>query len=172
MESDTGGKESLKDSIRRYAESTFSCSKANRPEIERIIGEILRGEGKGRERLEELLEELRTRSKRSVDRLSELVHSEVRREFDSFSSTRRDEIGEFLERLMALVGEYFGPKRAHRAGAPAAKRAAAKKAPAKKAPAKKAAAKQAAPKKAATKVGAKKAAPKKAAAKKVAAKKA
>ena len=118
-------------------------------------------------RVEEILDELRVRSKKSVDRFSELVRAEVRREFDSFPTARREEIGEFFERLVALVGEYFGPKRARRSG-PGATRP-AKAAPAKKAakkgtkaaPARKSALKTAPGKKAA----AKKTAPKKAAAK-------
>jgi hypothetical protein len=162
MEQDSGGKESIKDSVRHCIESTVSFSKMSRPELEKLVGELLRGEGKGRERLEELLEELRLRSRKGVDRFSELVRSEVHREFDAFSPTRRDEIGEFFERLVALVGEYFGPKRTQRSSA--------KKAPA-KAPAKKAPAKAAA-KKAAKAAPAKKAPAKKAPAKKAAAKKA
>jgi polyhydroxyalkanoate synthesis regulator phasin len=166
MEKDRGGKETLKDSVRRYVESTVNFSKMSRPDLERIVGELLHGEGKNRERVEEFVDELRQRSKTSVDRFSELVRAEVRREFDSFSSTRRDEFGEFLERLVALVGEYFGPHRTHRGGARgagptpaenAAAKSAAKKAPAKKttgttpvrkAPVKKAPAKKAPAKKA------------------------
>jgi hypothetical protein len=145
MEKDRGGKETLKDSVRRYVESTVNFSKMSRPDLERIVGELLHGEGKNRERVEEFVDDLRARSRTSVDRFSELVRAEVHREFDSFSSTRHDEFGEFLERLVALVGEYFGPHRTHRAGARAAgptpaENAAAKSA-AKKAPAKKAAAK-------------------------------
>ena len=170
MESDTGGKESLRDSVRHCVDSTISFSKMSRPELERILSDLLHGEGKNRARVEEILDELRVRSKKSVDRFSELVRAEVRREFDSFPTARREEIGEFFERLVALVGEYFGPKRARRSG-PGATRP-AKAAPAKKgtkaAPARKSAVKTAPGKKAA----AKKAAPKKAAPKKAAAKRA
>ena len=167
MESDTGGKQSLRDSVRHCVDSTISFSKMSRPELERILSDLLHGEGKNRARVEEILDELRVRSKKSVDRFSELVRAEVRREFDSFPTARREEIGEFFERLVALVGEYFGPKRARRSG-PGATRP-AKAAPAKKAakkgtkaaPARKSALKTAPGKKAA----AKKTAPKKAAAK-------
>jgi len=182
MEKDTGGKETLKDSVRRYVESTVNLSKMSRADLEKIVGELLHGEGKNRERVEEFLDELRQRSRTSVDRFSEFVRAEVHREFDSVSSTRRDEFGEFLERLVALVGEYFGPHRTHRAGARAAgptpaegaaAKSAAKKAPAKKTAAKKTAAKKTAAKKAAAKkTAAKKTAAKKAPAKKAAAKKA
>jgi hypothetical protein len=127
------------------------------------------GEGKNRERVEEFLDELRQRSRTSVDRFSEFVRAEVHREFDSLSSTRRDEFGEFLERLVALVGAYFGPHRTHRAGARAAgptpAEGATAKSAAKKAPAKKAAAKSGAKKAPAKKVPAKKAPAKKAPAK-------
>jgi polyhydroxyalkanoate synthesis regulator phasin len=176
MEKDTGGKETLKDSVRRYVESTVNLSKMSRADLEKIVGELLHGEGKNRERVEEFLDELRQRSRTSVDRFSEFVRAEVHREFDSLSSTRRDEFGEFLERLVALVGEYFGPHRTHRAGARAAgptpAEGATAKSAAKKAPAKKAAAKSGAKKAPAKKVPAKKAPAKKAPAKKAPAKRA
>ena len=183
MERDTGGKESLKDSVRRYVESTVNLSKMSRTDLEKIVGELLHGEGKNRERVEEFLDDLRQRSRTSVDRFSEFVRAEIHREFDSVSSTRRDEFGEFLERLVALVGEYFGPHRTRRAGARgagptpaenAAVKSAAKKAPAKKAakaPARKAPAKKAAGATPVRKTAAKRAV-KKTAAKKAPAKKA
>jgi polyhydroxyalkanoate synthesis regulator phasin len=176
MEKDTGGKETLKDSVRRYLESTVNLSKMSRADLEKIVGELLHGEGKNRERVEEFLDELRQRSRTSVDRFGEFVRAEVHREFDSLSSTRRDEFGEFLERLVALVGEYFGPHRTRRAGARAAgpnpAEGAAAKSAAKKAPAKKAAAKSGAKKAPAKKVAAKKVAARKVAAKKAPAKRA
>lgn len=184
MEKDTGGKESLKDSVRRYVESTVNLSKMSRADLEKIVGELLHGEGKNRERVEEFLDDLRQRSRTSVDRFAEFVRAEVHREFDSVSSTRRDEFGEFLERLVALVGEYFGPHRTRRAGTRAAgptpaenaaAKSAARKDPAKKAakaPARKAPAKKAAGATPVRKTAAKKAPAKKTAAKKAPAKRA
>ena len=106
-----GGRESLKDSLRRYLEGRSAFAGMTRSELEQLVSEFLHGDGRGRERLEDLFEELRARSRKSVDRVGDLVRSEVRREFDSFSPSRREEIGEFIERLVGLFGEYFGPGR-------------------------------------------------------------
>lgn len=145
----------------------------SRSELEQFVNEYLGGDNKHRERVEDLIEEVRARSRRGVDRLTELVRTEVRKEFGSFSPSRREEVAEFFERLIGLVGEYFGPGRSSRASTetkrPAAttvKKAAAKKAAVKKAAVKKAAVKKAVAKKAVAKKVAKKPAAKRAEAKK------
>ncbi len=164
------GRESMKDSVRRYLESRSPFSGMTRAELEQVVTEFLRGgDGKNRERVEDVIEEIRARSRRSVDRLSDLVRTEVRKEFESFSPGRREEIGEFFERFVGLVGEYFGPGRrshaetAEKSTRPAAEsvRKAVKKA-VKKVPATKAAAKKAVAKT----VGAKKTSAKRAGVKK------
>ena len=157
------GHESLKDGLRRFLDGRSSFLGMSRSDIEGLISELMGHEGKGRERVEDLFEEVRARSRQGVDRVGETIRSEVRREFDILTPERREKVGEFLERLVGLIGEYFGagrhrddhgaspheaPVEAIAAGPPAkkapAKKAAAKKAPAgvsgtKKAPAKKAA---------------------------------
>jgi hypothetical protein len=161
------GRETMKDSVRRYLENRSPFSGMTRSELEQFITEFLRGDSKNRERVEDLIEEVRARSRRGVDRITDLVRTEVKKEFDTFSPSRREEIGEFFERLVGLVGEYFGPgrrdhaikttrtaaksaekaakktvKKAASATKAAAKKTVAKKKVAKRAPAKRAAAKK------------------------------
>ena len=166
------GRESMKDSVRRYLENRSPFSGMTRSELEQFANQFLGGDNKNKERVEDLIEEVRARSRRGVDRLSDLVRVEVKKEFSSFSPSRREEIGEFFERLVGLVGEYFGPGRrehpikATRTAARSAERA-AKKSVKKAASATKAAAKKTVAKKAAAKKGtAKKAPAQRAAAKK------
>jgi|GEM_PF-29905 len=170
-EQGSGGFESLKDSFRRFLETRSGFSGMNRSELEQMISDFLRGDGKGRERFEDLFEEFRARSRKSVDRIGEIIRSEVRKEFTSVSPSRREEIGEFLEKLVGLVGEYFGPGRFSRSKshtseeppAALAKKSVAKS-PAKRTAAKKSAQKQtaASSKDAAAKKSPAKKAPKKA----------
>jgi uncharacterized protein with WD repeat len=110
------GRESMSDSVRRYLEKRSPFAGMTRSELEQVVSEFLRGDSKGRERVEDVIEEIRARSRRSVDRLTDLVRTEVKKEFETFSPSRREEIGEFFERLVGLVGEYFGPGRQHHAG--------------------------------------------------------
>lgn len=146
-----GGRDSMKDSVRRYLEQRSPFSGMTRSELEQVVSEFLRGgDSKNKERVEDVIEEIRARSRRSVDRLTDLVRTEVRKEFESFSPGRREEIGEFFERFVGLLGEYFGSgRRSHdetatKSTRPAAKsvRKAVKKA-VKKVPATKVAAKKA-----------------------------
>ncbi|MGB9111197.1 MAG: hypothetical protein WCF24_00535 [Acidimicrobiales bacterium] len=166
------GRDSMKDSVRRYLEQRSPFSGMTRSELEQVVSEFLRGgDSKNRERVEDVIEEIRARSRRSVDRLTDLVRTEVRKEFESFSPGRREEIGEFFERFVGLLGEYFGSgRRSHdetaKKSPPAAKsvrkavKKAVKKVPATKVAAKKAVAKADAAKKT-TKAPAKRAAAKK-----------
>lgn len=105
------GRDGLKEMLKRYAEAGASLSKLTRADLEELARETLRGGGSGRDRVEDLFDEVRTRSRRGVEQLADLVRAEVRREFESRAAKRRDELGEFLERALALVGEYFGPGR-------------------------------------------------------------
>jgi hypothetical protein len=164
-------RESMRDSVRRLLEQRSPFAGMTRADLEQIVTEFLHGDRRSRERVEDLLEEVRAHSRRSVDRLGQLVRTEVRKEFGSFSPARREEIGEFFERLVGLVGEYFGPGRRERASVPETAPAIAEQ-PAKVAKKKVAAAKKTATKKAtATKAAVKTATVKKAAAKSPAAKK-
>jgi len=164
------GQDSVKDSARRRLENRSLFSGWSRSELEQFVSEYLSGDSKKRERVEDLIEEIRARSRRGVDRFTDLVRTEVRKEFGSFSPARREEIGEFFERLVGLVGEYFGPGRT--AGAPAETTERRQAATAVKKAVKKAAKKVAAKKTAVRKVAAKKVAAKKAAAKKAPSKRA
>ena len=166
----SGGFESLKESFRRFLETRSAFSGMGRSELEQIVSDFLRGDGKGRERFEDLFEEFRARSRKSVDRIGEVIRTEVRKEFDTFSPSRREEIGEFLEKLVGLVGDYFGlgrfgrSKHSEEEGLPAAQ---AEKSVA-KAPVKRTATKKSAEKATAAAATAKTASVKKAPAKKAA----
>jgi hypothetical protein len=161
------GRDSAKDWVRRFLDGSSSFMGLSRSDLEGLVSELFGKQGKGRERVEDLFEEVRARSRQGVDRVGGTIRSEVRREFDIFTPERREQIGEFLERLVGLIGEYFGPSRHHRdhaaeepeaalpvAGEPAAdeppeaerspaKASSEKASGTKKAPAKKAAAKKA-----------------------------
>ncbi|HLI14900.1 MAG TPA: hypothetical protein VKV23_02455 [Acidimicrobiales bacterium] len=137
----TDGREGLRELLKRYLDAGASLSKASRAELEDMVREALRSSAAGRERVEDVLEDLRARSRRGIEQLGEVIRAEVRREFEARAARRRQELADFLERAVALVGEYLGVGRptTPSASESAATEPAAKKAPARRAPATKAA---------------------------------
>lgn len=183
----------LKEQIRHYLDTGAQMSKMSRRELEEMLGGFIQSAAPSREKLEDAVEEVRARSRRSAGALSDLVRSEIRKEVEAATRRHREELADLVDRASSLLGDFLsrapksggakGPADGHErpeadeagsdgsdgtspAGASAAQAAPARSAAAKKASPTTASAKKAPAKKApAKKSPAKKAPAKKAAAK-------
>ena len=164
----TDRSDALKRNLKRYIESgsalSASFAKMSRSDLEHALRGLTQPGSDARDRVDDLVEELRVRSRRGAEQIIDLVRGELQRELDAALSKRREELADLAERAIRLAGAVIGyatGSGAHTDGAtappsdptPAApakpKAAATKRRPATKAPAKKAAAKPQAAKRAA-----------------------
>jgi hypothetical protein len=158
----TSSSDRAKEAIRHLLDAGSSLSKMSRRELEETARTVVRNATPTKEKIEDAIEELRAQSRRGADFVSDMVQSELKREFDSAARKRRAELADLFERVAGVFGEMRerGEGTAANGNGPTAetpKKAAPKKAAPKKAAPKKSSPKKAAPKKAATKRPAKKA---------------
>jgi hypothetical protein len=182
-------RDTLRELLQRSIEAGKSLPKASREELEALARLVAENSAIGRERLEDVLEEVRAQSRRGLDLVGDYLRTELRREAAQAARERRDEVLEFAGQSVEALGDLLGrlvhevigtpegarsedesaaeavratPEKNARAKQAAVKKAAVKKAAVKKTTVKKTAAKKTAAKKTAAKtVGAKKTAAKK-----------
>jgi hypothetical protein len=98
-------RDNLADLLRRSIEAGRSLPRKSRAEFEAALHDLI-ADPPGREHLEDLLEEVRARSRRGVDALVDFVRAEVRREVAREARRRREEtmvqMGQGLEHLGSL----------------------------------------------------------------------
>lgn len=83
--------------LRRGVELGSSLARQGRADLEDMAHGLL-GESEGRERVEDLLEEVAARSRRGAEQLAEAVRSELRRELAARAARRRKELLRSLAR--------------------------------------------------------------------------
>ena len=144
------------DLLKRYIDAGVSFTALTQSRAERLVRELVKAGELQADQAREAVVDLVERSRKSSERLIELISAEVRSQITSLGLASQADLDRIERRVAKLMGKP-GPKKPK-----APEHAPAKKAPAKKATAKKAAAKKAPAKKAAAKKAAKKAAAKKA----------
>ena len=144
------------DLLKRYIDAGVSFTALTQSRAERLVRELVKAGELQADQAREAVVDLVERSRKSSERLIELISAEVRSQITSLGLASQADLDRIERRVAKLMGKP-GPKKPK-----APEHAPAKKAPAKKATAKKAAKKKAPAKKTAAKKVAKKAAAKKA----------
>src|SRR5580698_1384423 len=101
----TTNSDRLRENLRRYLDAGASLSKMSRRELEEMLGEFLHSAAPTREKLEDVVDEVRAAGRRSTEFLADLVRSEVRREVDAAAHRRRAELADLVDRASGMLGD-------------------------------------------------------------------
>src|SRR5580698_10200948 len=100
--------DALKRNLKRYLDSASALSasfaKMTRSDLEHALRELSRPDSEAREKVEDVIEELRSRSVRGTEQLIDSVRAELQRDFAVVVSKSRDDLADLADRVTRLVG--------------------------------------------------------------------
>jgi hypothetical protein len=101
-----------KQHLKHYLDSgtalSASISKMTRSDLESALRELTHPDSDARQRVDDLLEEVRARSRRGAEQLSDLLRNELQREFEMLSKRRNEDLADIVDRAVHLFGTVIG----------------------------------------------------------------
>jgi hypothetical protein len=100
--------DAFKRTLKRYFDASSdlsaSLSKMTRSDLEHTLRSLTRSDSEARQRVDDVVEELRARSRRGAETLFEVLRSEAQREFDLIVHRRRDDLADLADRVTRFAG--------------------------------------------------------------------
>jgi hypothetical protein len=108
----TDRSDALKRNLKRYIDSgsalSASFAKMSRSDLEHALRGLTQPGSDARDRVDDLVEDLRARSRRGAEQIVDLVRGELQRELDAALSKRREDLADLAERAIRLAGAVIG----------------------------------------------------------------